>query len=234
MPFAFAFFLSFAILSVMELSVQPREIVGKKVRALRKEGLVPAELYGHGIKNIHLSVPAKDFNKVFKEAGETTIITLHIGKEKHSVMIHEVLRDRVLSHIVHVDFYEVRMDEKIRAHVPVEFVGESPAVKEFAAVINKAISEIEVEALPQDLPHSFVIDLAALDTLDKSIYVKDLIIPKGVTIEIDEDMAIATATPAKAAEVVEEEAPADVSAIKSEAEEKKAERDAGKATAETE
>jgi large subunit ribosomal protein L25 len=214
----------------MELSVQPREIVGKKVRTLRKEGLVPAELYGHGTKNVHLSVPAKEFGKVFKEAGETTIITLRLGKESHPVMVHEVSRDSVMSDIVHIDFYEVRMDEKIRAHVPIEFVGESPAVKEFAAVINKAIAEIEVEAFPQDLPHSFIVDLAALDAIDKSIYVKDIVVPKGVTLHLDDDAAIATATPPKAVEeVVVEETPVDVSAIKSEAEEKKAERDAGKA-----
>jgi len=219
----------------MELSVQPRAIVGKKVRTLRKEGLIPAELYGHGIKNVHLSVPAKEFAKFFKEAGETTIVTLHLGKEKHPVMIHEVLHDRVLSDIVHVDFYEVRMDEKIRAHVPVEFIGESPAVKEFAAIINKAIAEIEVEAFPQDLPHSFIVDLTALDAIDKSIYVKDLVVPKGVTVHVDADMAIATATPPKAVEeVVVEETPVDVTAIKSEAEEKKAERDASKTPAETE
>jgi large subunit ribosomal protein L25 len=219
----------------MELSVQPREIVGKKVRTLRKEGLIPAEIYGHGVKNVHISVPAKEFGKVFKDAGETTVITLHVGKEKHAAMIHEVLRDRILGTIVHVDFHEVRMDEKIRAHVPVEFVGESPAVKEFAAVINKPIAEIEVEAFPQDIPHAFVVDLAVLDVIDKSIYVKDLVVPKGVTIHLDADMAIATATPPKAAEVVAaEETPVDVSAITSEAEEKKAERDASKAPAESE
>lgn len=202
---------------------------------LRKEGLIPAELYGHGVKNVHLSVPAKEFNKVFKEAGETTVITLHVGAKKHPVMIHEVLRDRILNDIVHIDFHEVRMDEKIRAHVPVEFVGESPAVKEFAAIINKAIAEIEVEAFPQDIPHSFVVDLAALDAIDKSIYVKDLAVPKGVTLHIESDAAIATATPPRVVEeVVVEETPVDVSAIASETEEKKAERDAGKAALETE
>jgi large subunit ribosomal protein L25 len=214
----------------MELSVQPRTILGKKVRTLRKEGLIPAELYGHGIKNVHISVPAKEFNKMFREAGTTTVVTLHVGTEKHPVMVHEVLRDRILNDIVHIDFHEVRMDEKIRAHVPVEFVGESPAVKEFAAIINKAIAEIEVEAFPQDIPHSFIVDLAALDVIDKSIYVKDLVVPKGVELQIDAEMAIATATPPKAVEeVVAEETAVDVTAIKSEAEEKKAERDASKA-----
>ncbi len=218
----------------MELSVQSREVLGKKVKALRKEGLIPAELYGRGVKNVHLAVPAKEFVKAFKEAGETTVITLHVGKDKHPVMIHDLVRDRITNEIAHIDFHAVRMDEKVRAHVPVEFKGESPAVKELSAVINRSLSEIEVEAFPQDIPHAFVVDLSALDALDKSFYVKDLAVPKGVTLHIDPDTAIATATLPK---VVEEapvaEVAVDVSAIKSEAEEKKAERDAQKsATAE--
>ncbi len=217
----------------MELSVQSREVLGKKVKALRKEGLIPAELYGRGVKNVHLAVPAKEFVKAFKEAGDTTGITLHVGKDKHPVMIHDLVRDRITNEIAHIDFHAVRMDEKVRAHVPVEFTGESPAVKELSAVINRSLSEIEVEAFPQDIPHAFVVDLSALDALDKSFYVKDLTVPKGVTLHIDPDTAIATATLPK---VVEEapvaEATVDVSAIKSEAEEKKAERDAQKSATE--
>lgn len=217
----------------MELSVQPREVLGKKVKALRSEGLVPAEIYGRGVKNVHVAVPAKEFNKAFKEAGETTVITLHVGKDKHPVMVHDVMRDPLTHEIAHIDFHVVRMDEKVRAHVPVEFTGESLAVKAHGAVINKALAEIEVEAFPQDIPHAFVVDLGMLDELDKSVYVKDLTVPKGVTLDIDPETVIATATPPK---VAEEEAPAgetvDVSAIKTEGEEKKAERDAAKASSE--
>jgi large subunit ribosomal protein L25 len=216
----------------IQLSAQPRTIIGKQVKSLRSEGLIPAELYGHGTKNAHLSVSAKEFNKVYKEAGTSTMVTLTIGKEKESAMIHDIFRDSVKGDILHVDFYQVRMDEKIKAHVPLEFIGESSAVKEKNAVINRSLAEIEVEAFPQDIPHTITVDLGALDDIDKSIYVKDLVVPKGVEVLIEEDTVVATATEPLPEEVVVAAEPVDVSAVKSETEEKKAERDAGKATKE--
>lgn len=216
----------------MDLSVKLREITGKKVRFIRREGLVPAELYGHGSKNVHLSVPTKDFNKVFKEAGSSTIVNLLIDKEKKPAIIHEVSRDSITGEVAHVDFYEVRMDEKINATVPLEFVGEAPAVKDKGAIINKSMSEIEVEALPNDLPHGIKVDISSLDDLNKTIYVKDLPRPKGVTFLVDDDTAVATATPPKAEEVAAPVETVDVSAVKVETEEKKAERQAEKATKE--
>jgi large subunit ribosomal protein L25 len=147
--------------------------------------------------------------------------------EKHSALIHDVIRNYVTGEIDHVDFYQVRMDEKLKAKVPLEFVGDAPAIKLFAASINKTMSEIEVEALPQNLPHNLVVDLSTLDELNKSIYVRDIVVPKGVEILIDLETAVATAMPQAAEEVVE--APvADVTAVKVETEEKKAERIATK------
>lgn len=218
----------------MDLAVKTREVTGKKVQALRAEGLVPAELYGHGVKNVHLSVPVKDFNKVFKEAGTNTIVTLVLEKEKKPVLIYEVKRDYVSGDVEHVDFYQVKMTEKLSAMVPIEYVGDAPAIKEKGAVLTKSITEIEVEALPQDLPHRITVDLSTLDDLNKSIYVRDLKLPKGVEILIDGNTALVTATPpAKEEEVVA--APVDVTAVKVESEEKKAERAAEKSqTAEPE
>lgn len=223
----------FAILSLMELSVKTRDILGKKVKALRREGLIPAELYGHGLENVHLSLPAKEFGKLYKEAGATSVVTLVIGKEKKTAMVHDIVRDAVSGEIIHVDLHQVRMNELVKAHVPIEFTGEAPAIKAFGAVVNKAMSEIEVEAFPQDLPHHITVDLSSLDQMDKTIYVKDLVRAKGVTFLADEEAAIATATPPAPEEPVEVPAEAvDVSAIKTEGEEKKAERDAAKATKE--
>lgn len=216
----------------MELAVKSRDVLGKKVRVLRREGLIPAELYGHGFANVHLTLPAKEFGKVLKEAGATSVVTLVLGKETKSAMIHEVARDSVTSEIIHVDLHQVRMDELVKAHVPLEFTGEAPAIKAFAAVINKAMSEIEVEAFPQDIPHNIVVDLSVLDELDKTIYVKDLKRAKGVTFLIDEEMAVATATPPAPEEVAAPVEEVDVSAITTEGEEKKAERDAAKETKE--
>lgn len=213
----------------MDLVVQQREITGKKVKTLRREGLVPAELYGHGLKNEHLAVPVKEFNKVFKEAGSNTVVYLMIGKEKHPALIHEVERNYVSDQIMHVDFYQVRMDEKLKAKVPLEFLGEAPAVKEFGGILNKAMSEIEVEALPADLPHRLSVDLSGLRELNQSIYVRDIKLPKGVQVSVGPETVIATITePLPEEEVKVEEAPVDLNAIKSETEEKTAERAAAK------
>jgi large subunit ribosomal protein L25 len=226
----------------MDLTAQTRAITSKKAKALRKEGFIPAELYGHGIKNAHLSVPVKDFTKVFKEAGENTVVTLLVGggvkdaagaaaAEKHPVLIYDVQKNYLTSEVDHVDFYEVKMDEKLKAHVPLEFVGEAPAIREKGAVINKAMSEIEVEAFPQDLPHRLTVDISTLDDFGKTIYVRDLIVPRGVEILVEPETAIVTATEPMKEEVVEVvpvDAAAAVAEVKVETEEKKAERTAEK------
>ena len=211
----------------MDLSVKTREVTGKNVRILRRDGVVPAELYGHGFKNVHLTVGVKDLAKALKEAGTTTIVNLVLNTQKHPALIHDVSHNYLTGEIEHVDFYQVRMDEKITAKVPLEFKGEAPAVKALGAVLNKSMSEIEVEALPQDLPHNLIVDLSSLDAMDKTIYVRDIAVPKGVKILVDPENAVATATPPAEDEVVE--TPVDVSAVKVETEEKKAERATEKA-----
>ncbi|OGZ00301.1 MAG: hypothetical protein A2945_01630 [Candidatus Liptonbacteria bacterium RIFCSPLOWO2_01_FULL_52_25] len=224
----------------MDLQAKTREKFGKAVRALRREGAIPAELYGRGLTNLHLVVPTKEFKKVYKEAGTNTVVNLVVDADlpagrqgSHSALIHDVTRDYVTDDIEHVDFYQVRMDEKIKAKIPLEFMGEAPAVKEKAAILNKAMVEIEVEALPANLPHRISVDLSSLDDFNKSVYVKDLRVPKGVKILVDEGTVVVTATPPlKEEEKVVEAAPVDVSTVKVESEEKKVERAAEKATKE--
>lgn len=208
----------------MDLAVQERQKLGKQVNALRKEGFIPAELYGHGIANVHLSVSRKDFEKAFKAAGESTVINLSFGNEKRSALVHDIQKNSVTDEIIHIDFYQVRMDEKIKAHVALEFVGEAPAVKAFGGVLNKTLSEIEVEALPGDLPRRIEVDLTGLKALNGSIYVKDLRIPPKVELMLEPETVIATVTPPVEEEKVEEAPVADVAEVKVEAEEKVAER----------
>lgn len=214
----------------MDLAVSKREAFGKKVKALRGEGLIPAELYGRGVKNAHLSVTAKEFAKVFKEAGTNTVVTLLVENSKTPALIYDVVRDALTNEIAHIDFYQVRMDEKITTKVPLKFIGEAPAVKAMGAIVNKSMFEVEVEALPQDLPHSLTVDLSVLDDINKSVYIRDIAVPAKVKLLVDENTAVATATPpAKEEEKVVEETPVDVTAVKVETEEKKAERQAEKA-----
>lgn len=212
----------------MELQAQARVALGKSVRTLRDQGLIPAEFYGRGFPNQTLTVAKSEFGKVLKSAGESTVITLVVDGKKHPSIIHDLQHDSISGEIIHVDFYGVHMDEKITAHVPVEFTGEAPAVKAHGGVLNKAVDEIEVEALPADLPHSFVIDVSGLAEIDQSIYVKDIAVPKNVRVILDAETAIVTVMPpVKEEEVI---APVvDVADVVVETEEKKAERDADKA-----
>ncbi len=216
----------------MELMVQKRNILGKKVNSLRKQGLIPAELYGKGAENLHLSVAAKDFKKVYKEAGENTIINVVVGNSKYPVLINDVSFNALSGDVQSVDFYRVRMDEKIKVSVPLEFIGVSPAVKEKNGILVKSLQEIEVETLPADIPHDFKVDLSKLAEIGQSLYVKDLDIPKNVKVQIDPRTVLVTAT----AQITEEEelamqkaGVAGVEEVKVEAEEKKAEKEAAAA-----
>lgn len=206
----------------MELVATKREQFGKATKALRAKGFLPAELYGHGVENAHLSVAAKEFKKVFKVAGESTMIELVVEGKKRPVMIHEVITDPISDEITGIDFYQVRLDEKLKIKVPLTFVGESAGVKEKQGILVKAVSEIEVEALPQAIPHSLEVDISKLTDIGSSFHVKELPVPKDVKVLADSEFVIATIT----ARMTEEEeaklaAASDVTTIKSEADEKK-------------
>ncbi len=211
----------------MELQTAPRTAFQKANKNLRRKGLIPANFYGRGMPNQSLEIGQTDFQKVFKEAGENTVIYLNLAGKKQPTLVHEVQYDPVSHEVLHVDFYGVRMDEKIKTMVPLEFTGEAPAVKEKGGVLNKGVLEIEVEALPADLPHSLAADLSGLAELNQSIYVKDIKVPKNVKILLDPETAVATVTePAPEEEVTPPSA--EVAEVKVETEEKKAEREAAK------
>ena len=185
----------------MELKVQNRTIIGKRTKTLRKEGLVPAEIYGHGTANEHVSVSAKDFKKVFKAAGETTVINLVNEKnEKIPAIVADVAYDHLTDAVLTVDFHRIRLDEKLEAKVPVIFTGTAPAEKNGLVLVH-VTSEIEVEALPQDIPHEFSIDLGSLENAGQGIYVKDLNVSSAVKIKTPGDMAIVTVTTPRKEEV---------------------------------
>jgi large subunit ribosomal protein L25 len=209
----------------MELTATKREQFGRALKGLRAEGFLPAELYGHGVENLHLSVSAKDFRKVFKAAGESTMIDLLVDGKKHPVMIQEVLTNPRSDVVVGVDFYQVRLDQKLKLKVPLIFVGESAGVKEKQGILIKALSEVEVEAFPQDLPHTIEVNIAKLADIGSSIRVKELPVSADVKLLDDPEFVVATIT----ARMTEEQeaklaAVADVTTIKSEVEEKKEER----------
>lgn len=148
---------------------------------LRKDGLVPAVVYGAGHKNENITVPIREFTKVLKEAGESTTIKLELPKGTAVVLIHEVTLDPVKNIPSHIDFLAIDATKPIEVEIPLEFVGVSPAVKGNLGVLVKVLHGIEVRGLSHDLPHSIEIDISKLDVLDSHITIADLKLPKGVT-----------------------------------------------------
>jgi large subunit ribosomal protein L25 len=197
----------------MELTAQKRTAFGKKTNALRKSGLVPGEVYGHGMENIHVSVSDKEFAKLWKQAGENTIVSLKIDKDVMPVLIADVSFDP-LTHNPHaVDFRRVQKGEKIHVYVPIVRTGESPAEKEGLNVMQ-ILAELEIETVPSDIPHEFQIDISSLAEAGQSIAVKDISLPKTVKALLDDHTVIFTVTePQK-----EEETPPPATETESEAE----------------
>lgn len=211
------------------------------VNEIRKQGLIPAVVYGHQVDTVSLVVPEKQFDKLYKQIGSNTMIELEWKsgdkKEKRPVLIHEVQHDYLQGKNMHIDFYQVRLDEKIKTYIPLEFINESPAVKNLSGILVKALQEIEVEALPQELPQAFEVDLSKLETFEFNIKVKDLDIPTSAKVFISPETVIASVTPPRSEEELEatkQEVVEKLSEIKTEGEEKKAEREAEKSAAKEE
>lgn len=188
---------------MLTLTVKIRKVLGKKVKALRKKDILPAILYGPKIKTpFPLEIDYKAFEKVYKEAGESSLISLQVDKKKTPVLIHEVKLDSLTGKPVHVDFYQPKLEEEVEAKVPLIFEGEAPAVKDLEGTLVKNISEVEVKALPQNLPHEIKVNVETLKTFEENILIKDLKIPVGVKILGNPEEVIATVSPP---EKVEEE-----------------------------
>lgn len=207
------------------LEVTKREKVGKTSKILGKAGEMPAVLYGPKQESTTVSVPLRAFKKLWKEAGESSVVVLKgLGDEKEA-LIHDVDFDPVTDEPRHADFYVIEKGKKIRVHVPIEFTGVAPAVKELGALLVKVMHELEIEVMPKDLPHAIKVDVGSLNTLESQILVKDISVPPGVEVINDVDDVVALAQEAREEEVVEA-APMDLSAIEVEKKGKKEEEGA--------
>jgi len=197
---------------------------------------LPAVVYGEGTKSKSIAVPMRDFEKVHREAGETGLVTLNVeGQKPLNVMIHDIAHDALTGKPIHADFYSVRMDKEIERRVPFVFTGEPPAVKNEGGILVKVMHEVEVKALPKDLPHELTVDVSGLGAIGKKIYMKDISVPKGVTVRADEDDVVALIeAPRSEEELAELQAAAapEVAEVKTE-QEVKAEEKAMKSAEET-
>jgi len=188
----------------LELTLEKRDIFGKKLQSSREEGKMPAVVYGNKSKESQsFFVVAKDFKKLFREAGESTAIVLDDGGKKLDVLVHDVSFHPLTGEPLHVDFLLIDMKKITTANVPLNFEGVAPAVKEKGGLLVKVLHEMEVEALPKDLPQEIIIDISKLVNMDDNIAIKDVTLPDGVKATGDEDDIVVSVAVPK--EEVEEE-----------------------------
>lgn len=221
----------------LKIKAEKRKTTGRKVKKLREKGILPANIYGKKVKSLSVQVPLEDFLKTFEEVGETGLVTLQVNGETRPVLIHNVQTDPITDVPIHADFLQVNLKEKVTATVPVETAGEVPAEKTGTGIMVQQISEVEVEALPTDLPEKFVVDVSKLAEVDDAILVKDLAVdrdktkiladPEEIVVKIEPPAKEEEVVPAPEAEVAEEEvaeeAPEEAAAGEEKTKEKEAE-----------
>lgn len=192
----------------IELKVDKREVLGKKVKFLRSKGIVPVHLFGHNVESVSLQGDAAGLQKVISQAGRTRLIELKVGKstKNHNVMVREVQKDPIRGGLIHVDLYEVNMAEKIKVEIPIVLIGESPALKIRENMLSRDLNTLHVECLPEKIPDKIQVDISVMKEVDDAIRVKDIVLPD-VTILNDPGVLIAKIS-IRPVEVVEEVKPA--------------------------
>jgi large subunit ribosomal protein L25 len=208
------------------LAVRPRQVVGKKVAQLRRDGVLPGVVFGGRKDSTSVQTDLRSFERSYRRWGNTTLLSLEgLDGDAIPALIHGVARDTLTGRLLHVDFQRVSLTEKTHAEVPLHFVHESPAVKTLGAVLVHARDHVTVEAFPQDIPHSIDVDLQPLIEIDDALYVRDLVVDKttvritddldelvvkAVPVRIEEEPVVAAAVPAEGEVPVEgAEAPAE-------------------------
>jgi large subunit ribosomal protein L25 len=193
------------------LKANHRTLIGKQVKAMRREGKLPAVIYGHHIDPIAITMDLHDASRSLTGLAPSALVTVDVDGETHKVLVIEKQRNKISGMLLHVDFLAVSMTEKLRSQVYIEIVGLSPAIKEFSGVLMTGMDQVEVECLPQDLPERLVVDVSGLAEIGDGIYVRDLAVPPGVKILEEPDSMVALITAQSAVEeeeVVEEVAEA--------------------------
>jgi large subunit ribosomal protein L25 len=197
------------VADAQKIAIRPRDITGKKVKRLRRDGVLPGVVFGLHKDSANVQVDLREFERGYRRWGNTTLVTLEgLADGEQPALIHDVTRSTLSGQLLHVDFLRVSLTEKVHADVPIHFVGESPAVKGGAVLVH-AKSEVGVEAFPQDIPHAIEVDISSLLEIDDSIYVRDLKVDTSkVEIQDDGDDLVVRVVPVR----IEEEAPAPAAA----------------------
>jgi large subunit ribosomal protein L25 len=185
------------------LKATPRTSTGRHVRALRRTGQLPAVLYGHNVEPIIISMDAREATRVLTKLSSSSLITIDVDGKEYPSLVREKQMNYIRRNLIHIDFQVVSLTEKIRANVAIDLTGNSPAVKDFNAMLINGLTELEVEAFPQDLPENVVVDIGSLIKIGDGIHVRDIFLSDKVTILNTPDEMIVLAT-APAKEEVEE------------------------------
>ncbi|MFC1926533.1 50S ribosomal protein L25, partial [Chloroflexota bacterium] len=174
-------------MAAVELKASARQILGKKTRFLRRQGITPANLYGHSIESIALQIETLDLKNILHSVGKTSLITLKIAGDKSpkTVMVRDIQRSPCSGDLLHVDLYQVRMKEKIKLEIPLHLVGEPPAVRQKKGILLQNLNTVEVECLPSDLIDHIEVDLSGLEEVDQVLLVKDLPVPASIAVLAD-------------------------------------------------
>lgn len=206
----------------LALDLEMRTVVGKAVKRLRADGLLPATVYGRGVGPFSVQMNARSFLNTFKSAGRTSLIELHMpGQPMQAAFVQDIQRHPVTREILHVDLRVVDLKRTVDIEVPVVTVGESPLVKQGVALVNHGLERVMVHALPAELPQNIEVDISILDSLDKSIFVRDLPPNPHYSYVTDGDEMIVSLTPIRAAmepeaEEAEEAAPSEPELVRRE------------------
>src|SRR3989344_7466102 len=182
---------------MISLLAKLRKDFRKKTKSMKTEGRIPAVVYGPGVKNANIEVDEKEFKKVFQKAGESSLVELAVEeeKEKRPVLVHDIQRDPVSDKIIHVDFFQASLKEEVEVAIPLVFERVASAEKDLGGTLVKSILEIEVKALPQNLPHEIKVDISSLKTFEDHILVKDLKLPEEVETTKNPDEIVVAVLP---------------------------------------
>ncbi len=190
---------------MQHLKAEKRKELKKQVKDLLKEELIPAVLYGPDIETISIKVSEKDFSKIFKETGESELFKLLLDKDEFLVLVKDIQKDILSGRIIHIDFYQPKLGQKMELAVPLEFIGEAPAQKK-GGIIVKVMHELEVECLPRQIPKEIKVDLSVLENIDSVIKIKDLNLPEGVKpLVSEENIVVSVSEPEKEEQLSQEE-----------------------------
>ncbi len=189
----------------LTLQVTKRDSFGKKTRFLRRQGITPVHLFGHNLESLSLQCNTAELKHIIAQTGTTRLLSLNIDADKQprSVFIREIQKDTISGQLLHIDFYQVRKDEKIKADIPIVLVGEAPALKEKGRTLTHGVTSLSIECLPDKLPPQIEVDLSPLEEKEQAIYVRDITLSPDITLFTDPDQMLVKVSEVRVEEVVE-------------------------------